>query len=707
MSIGSVFNNALTGLNASQAALKVISQNVANANTPGYVRALTNFTPQVIGGAGLGVSVESITRAADRFLAEAQRVAGATNGAASVRAELLDRAQLLFGDPNGSQTLFTRIDDIYTALQNVSVDPTSSVARRSVISSLQDALGEFSRVAQGIEGLRLEADQRVGEGIGRANDLLQRISDLNGQIALTKKSGGDITGAENARDQLVDELATLIDVRVTPASDGTIEVRTNNGGLLIGVSAARLSYTQFATAYGPPGTILINEGLPTEGAFGPMLSGGLIKGLMNVRDIDLPSLGESLGSLAAAMADELNRVHATTSGDPPASLLVGRNTGLLLTDSLNFTGQAIVGITDQFGNLARRLTIDFDAGTITSENPANVQSFAQTIDGFVNALNTSLQLAPAQATASFADGVLRLNTNSASGIVLGEVEGNESSRAGRGFSHFFGLNDLVRSDKPTFFAAGLSAADAHGLNAGGQIRFRITDANGRVVLERDVGVTGTSWQDFLNELNSSANGIGQYGSAALNSLGTIFLQGNPGYTITALSDSTERGNTGLGASDLFVFNRATLAARPHELRVDSRIVSSPSRLSLGKPDLTAAIGDRIIEAGDTRGAQALLAAKDAARYFPAAGTIPAQTTSIGTYASRLAGEAARMADSAGKALSGASAVFNAATERRVQSEGVSIDEELIRMTQFQQSYAASSRLIQAAKEMLDILLSLK
>lgn len=66
-----------------------------------------------------------------------------------------------------------------------------------------------------------------------------------------------------------------------------------------------------------------------------------------------------------------------------------------------------------------------------------------------------------------------------------------------------------------------------------------------------------------------------------------------------------------------------------------------------------------------------------------------------------------MADTAANAESGTSAVYNAATERRLQTEGVSIDEELIRMTQFQQSYAASSRLIQAAKEMLDILLSLK
>lgn len=707
MSIGSILSNALTGLNASQTALGVISQNISNANTPGYVRAQAQFAPQVVGGAGAGVAVEAITRAADRFLAAAQRLAGATSASANARAELLDRAQVLFGDPNGDQTLFTRVDDIFTALQAASLDPTSSVARRNVISTLQDAFGEFARVARGVEDLRLEADQRVGEAVGRADTLLQRIADLNGQIALTKKSGSDSSGGENARDQLIDELSTLIDVRVTPKADGTVELRTNTGGLLVGFSAARLSYSDYATAYGPAGSIIVNEGLPTEGDFGPQLSGGLIKGLIELRDRDLPNLAESIGSLAAALADGLNNVHSGNVGNPPASSLVGRNTGLLATDALNFSGQTAIGVTDGNGTLIRRFTVDFDAGTITTENPATTQTFTQTVGAFTTALNAAFQTAPAQGTTSFANGVLRLDAISGSGIVLADVASDPSSRAGRGFEHFFGLNDLIRSDVPTFYAAGLSATDAHGLNSGGQVRFRVTDPNGHVVLERDVGVTGTTWADFIGQLNSPANGIGQYGSAAIDGLGNVALTANAGYTITALSDTTARGGTGLGVSDLFILNRAILAARPHELHVDAAIAASPERLGLGRPDLTAPVGSRIVEGGDSRGAQALVAAKDANRGFAAAGTLAAQTTTLGVYASRLAGEAARLADTAAKSESGAQAVLNAATERRSQSEGVSIDEELIRMTQFQQSYAASSRLIQAAKEMFDILLQLK
>jgi flagellar hook-associated protein 1 FlgK len=708
MSIGSILSNALSGLNASQSALGVISQNVANANTPGYVRAEARFTPQVVAGMGAGVSLEAITRAADRFLAETQRLAGAAGAASSARADLLDRAQALFGDPNGDQTFFTRIDDVFDALQAVALDPTSSVARRTVVSTLQDAFGEFSRVTHAIEALRIEADQRVGEAVARADNLLQRISELNGQVTLSRKAGSDSTGAENARGQLIDELATFMDVRVTEKADGAVELRTNTGALLVGLTAARLSYTESATVYGPAGSIRIAHGDAGDADFGPLLSGGLIKGLMAVRDTDLPSLSQAVGALAAGMADALNNQHTANTSSPAASQVVGRNTGLIATDALNFTGGSVIGVMDANGVLARRLTIDFGAGTITTENPANTQTFAQTVGAFTTALNAALQLAPAQGTASFVDGVLRIQSpTGAAGFAITDAPGNSSSRAGRGFEHFFGLNELIRSDSAATFTNGMSEADPHGLNSGGYVRFRVTDPAGRIVLERNVNVAGTSWTDFIAEINSGSGGVGQYGGASFDGNGNLVVAGLPGYSIVAIEDATERGATGLGVTDLFVLNPARISARVHEFRVDASIVAAPERLQLARPDLTSAVGERVVEAGDSRGAQALLNTRDLNRFFAASGAMSAQSATLALYASRLAGEAARMADGAAKTEAGAQAVLTAATERRAQAEGVSIDEEMIRMTQFQQSYAAASRLIQAAREMVDILLSLK
>jgi flagellar hook-associated protein 1 FlgK len=222
-----------------------------------------------------------------------------------------------------------------------------------------------------------------------------------------------------------------------------------------------------------------------------------------------------------------------------------------------------------------------------------------------------------------------------------------------------------------------------------------------------VTVTGTTWNDYITALNNATTGIGQYATAALDSTGRLTITPRTGYSAEVTGDSTARGATGLSTSALFGLARGATSARSLGLELNSAVANAPSKLGLGLPDLTAAIGARIIEGGDSRGAQALAGARDLTRTFGAAGALGQQTTTLGLYASRLAGEAGRSAEQAAKAQAGAEAVYTAATERRTQTEGVSLDEELVKMTQFQQSYAAASRVIQAAREMFDILLSLK
>ena len=95
-----------------------------------------------------------------------------------------------------------------------------------------------------------------------------------------------------------------------------------------------------------------------------------------------------------------------------------------------------------------------------------------------------------------------------------------------------------------------------------------------------------------------------------------------------------------------------------------------------------------------------------ARSTMAAGVLGAQTGTLASYASRLGGEAGRLASDAQHAADGAEAVANAANSRRSDVEGVNLDDELMKMTVYQNSYAAAARVIQAATEMIDVLLSL-
>jgi len=714
MSISSVLLSGLSGLRASQTGIGVVSQNIANANTPGYVRTEVTYSPLTHLGAGAGVQVSAIQRAADRFLATASYIAEGARGAASIRSDLLTRAQSSFGDPASTTSMFAMLDNFWSATTEIGVDPASALRRADAVGSLQSMFTEVQRIGESIQSLIAEADQRIADSVSEAQSLINRISEMNEEIRLNKRTGADASGAENAQSALIDELSAIIDVRVSPVQEGGVHVRTSGGALLVGVQAARLSYEPNSAEFTTHGVIRINEDLGTLSNLEPMLLGGELRGLLDVRDRDLAGLAEALGGFSAALGDALNEVHNENASSPAVSQLTGRQTGLLGTDSIGFTGNATIGLVDAGGNLRERLSIDFDAQTITAEAPAGVFSFAGgTINAFTTALNAALGAATPASSASFNNGVLQLNATNSGGFVVQQDAADPADRAGRGFSHFFGLNDLVSRPTPMIFDTGSVGSDAHGLNAGGAITYQVRDASGRFVAERTVSISGAlaapgaDWDDVLAALNAPGTGVGEYGQFALDAAtGQVKFTPGAAYTVNLLADTTTRGGTGVSFTALNGLSKSATAGRALEVNVDPLVGADPSRLAVGRPDLTAALGQRVIEAGDNRGSAALVAARDSVRSFSASGVLGAQQTTLAVYAARLGGEAGRLANDASRAALGSQAVATAAADRRAQVEGVSLDDELMKMTVYQNSYAASARVIQAATEMLDVLLSL-
>jgi len=96
-SINSILNSASSGLYVAQTGIGVVSNNVANVNTTGYITEQLNQTSTVAGGVGTGVNGQSITLAANQYLQNASLGASADAGSASIVSSMLTQAQGLFG----------------------------------------------------------------------------------------------------------------------------------------------------------------------------------------------------------------------------------------------------------------------------------------------------------------------------------------------------------------------------------------------------------------------------------------------------------------------------------------------------------------------------------------------------------------------------------------------------------------------------------
>ena len=238
---------------------------------------------------------------------------------------------------------------------------------------------------------------------------------------------------------------------------------------------------------------------------------------------------------------------------------------------------------------------------------------------------------------------------------------------------------------------------------------RIADANG--VRMQDITVqtpAGGTMQDMLNALNAPSGGVGLYGSFALDANGALNFTPNAGsgVTLAVAKDATANTATGTSLSQLFGIGAAQRNTRAASYSVSSTLTENPNSLALSTLNLSAAAGTSVLAAGDTSGADALSQAGISNQTFGAAGGLASSISTISDYASTIAAAIARKASAADSANTQASAISTEATARLTSSDGVNLDEELVNLTTFQQSYNASARLVQAGKDLYDTLLSM-
>jgi len=703
MSLTNIMSSATTGLMAAQTGLRTVSDNIANINTAGYVRKVVNQAPLVSSGMGVGVDITGISRAADAFLQRASLTAKASSAQAGVLADAFDRAQALFGDPSGSSSFFSRLDEVYAAFAATAGDAASSIQRGAAIDSVTDFLNEASRISSSLKSLGAEADARIGGAVDRANQLLIQIDSLNTDISRAQVEGRDSTGSENIQTRLIDELSGLIDVSISGRANGGSVIRASDGTVLAGAGgAATLSYVR---ADGASGEIAVTlPGASGQASLRARLTSGEIRGLLDLRDRELPAIGDQLSEFVTKAVDELNRAHNASSSVPAPATLTGRNTGLdLPTAVAGFSGQTTIGVVAANGLLQRQVAVDFDAGTMSVDGGGPT---AFTAGSFLTTLSTALG---GFGSASFSNGALSLTAKGGAGVAIADDATNPATKAGKGFSHFFGLNDLVTSTGFPFYDTGLAATSAHGFTAGDTISLRVADADG--VRVKDVTVAapaGGTMADLLNALNSNTSGVGLYGAFNLDAEGSLTFTANArGASLSVLNDDTERGAGGPSISELFGVGLAQRSARAERFEVRTDIAANPLKLALASLDLSqASAGKPVLAVGDGRGAAGLAQAGESFAGFDAAGGLAASTMTVSRYASELAGAIARKADAAASRQTIAEAVASEADTRRSSAEGVNLDQELISMTTYQQAFNASARLVQASKDMYDILMTM-
>lgn len=696
MSLSEILGTAASGLAAAQAGLRTVSNNIANVGVAGYAREKVTLSTGVTSGQVNGVVVGEPQRVADRFLEATVNRRSSDFGRADATSSYLDRLQSLLGVPGSDSGLPARLDAISASAVAMTGSSGSQQTTAVFAGNVQDALSSMQQLEGDVSGLRSDVESEVGYTVDKINGLLTRINDLNASVAQLTGQGRSTSGVADQRMSAIQELSSLVGITVRDQPDGRVNIETTSGATLLDSRLRQLSYPSAGVGVDQPTYPSIDIRFANvsgaSASTGERLEtaavGGKLGGLLDLRDRALPQFQEQLGVTFSGLAEALNSVSNAGTTFPPPAQLEGRQTGMIGADRLGFTGAATFAVTSSNGTLVASTRVDFDA-----------LGSGATIDDAVNAINAGLGSA---GSASFTNGVLTLKASgSGNGVAIAQDPTTPSARAGVGFSQYFGMNDLIRSDQSTLVPGGFTAADPHGFGAGESANIVLRDASGRSLTEYTLtGTSGPTFGDLVSDLNGSP--LGKFGTFALDDRGRIQFEpaaAVSGAVLSIPSDSTDRFGTGRSFSALAGLTGASSALAGAQVRPD--ILANSGKLPLAQLDTTAAVGAKALGPGDARGANAFVDRLGKPVDLGKNGVMTVEAFSSG-----LLGRTGLQAAQAKSTLDDATSRQDDAINRRDSFSGVNIDEELSQMVVLQNSYSASARVLSTASAMYDTLIAM-
>jgi flagellar hook-associated protein 1 FlgK len=335
-------------LDANQAALDITSNNVANANTPGYSAQVAVWQERdtvslsVNNAAGEGVSVTSLSQR-DPILN--QRVQQQTQAVASSTAEssALADLQSIFGltasGSTASTTLGSNLNSFFNSFSALEATPSSGPVRQNVLSAATTLASDFNSAANAIAQQTSALNQQAIGAVSQVNSLLSSIAQLNLQIEGASPHG-DAGTLEDQRQQDLTQLSQLV---------GFDQIRTENNGLTLTTANGAQLVSQ-GQAF-PLTTSLVNGRVDIVSASGQditsALTGGSLGGILQARDHDLPQASSALDSLAFAIGSAVNTQNQAgldANGNPGAAIfnLPATSAGAAFTISLAISNPSAI-----------------------------------------------------------------------------------------------------------------------------------------------------------------------------------------------------------------------------------------------------------------------------------------------------------------------------------------------------------------------------
>jgi flagellar hook-associated protein 1 FlgK len=306
-----ILNTARDAMQAQTFGLTVTGQNVANINTPGYVRRQAVLETREMGNRNFGsVQVAGLRRTADVFVEQRHLALTGSSAEASERDQLLSQTEVLFNDFQGTG-LGSSLSSLFSSFSALSSTPTDLTTRSSLLTQAGAFAEQVRTSATQLQNFRTELFSQARGITSQINTKIDEVARLSGEINQGQAMGEEPADLKDKRDAVLLELAELVEIRTFTDGNGQLVVQGPGATLVQGDTARHL-----ALDIGDDGALRVLA--QTSGGGGSdvtaFLSGGKLSGVLTVRDVDTVEMQSDLDELAFHVAGQINGVHAQGFG---------------------------------------------------------------------------------------------------------------------------------------------------------------------------------------------------------------------------------------------------------------------------------------------------------------------------------------------------------------------------------------------------------
>ena len=299
-----LMNIGTSGIRASSELLQTTGKNISNLNTKGYIRERTEHTTMVGNQVGRGETVRLINEFAQKQLN--RDISNKTYYEQFVTEA--SRVDTLFAEDSNS--LNKSINSLFNNLQEAMNQPSSRVTRSLFLTDAENLTEQMDRLSGIVFDQGNIVNQQLDLFADEANNLIQKISDLNGQVTSLNTPAGTKASSSvlNERDQAISDLAELVDLETLDGPNGEKLVFLGSGQALVMENG---TFNAFSLAGDPDPNVRelkldVRDGQAVALDVNSSTLKGKIGGLLAFRDEILHPAQNQLGQIGIALADAFN-----------------------------------------------------------------------------------------------------------------------------------------------------------------------------------------------------------------------------------------------------------------------------------------------------------------------------------------------------------------------------------------------------------------